>query len=157
MDLKRNIPSKIQPPSQFKTTQAVNPLLNIANASTPVRTRVVKPSSQLNSTPVNTNKIGVPSKSPTISNKENDEGNTKAAKKPKMFEKNINLSPIMALNRKMSEAPVYEQRSFTPTGFRRQESLSNINKPFGYESKNECMFAQTLKESRNSNNFQSLL
>ena len=69
MDLKRNFPSKIQPSAQIKTTQLINPLLNIANASTPVRTRVVKPSSQLNSTPVNSHKIGVPSKSPTISNK----------------------------------------------------------------------------------------
>ena len=69
MDFKRNFPSKIQPPTQMKSAQLVNPLLNIANASTPVRTRIVKPSSQLNSTPVNPNKIGMPAKSPAISNK----------------------------------------------------------------------------------------
>lgn len=53
-----------------------------------------------------------------------------------MAEKNINLSPIMALNRKMSEASKYEQRSFTPTGFKRQESMSNLAKQFGQDSKN---------------------
>ena len=69
MDLKRNFASKNQAPTQMKGSQLVNPLLNIANASTPVRTRIVKPSSQMNSTPVNPHKIGVPSKSPTVSNK----------------------------------------------------------------------------------------
>ena len=69
MDLKRNNPAKIQPPTHIKATNLMSPLLNIANASTPMRTRIVKPSSQLNSTPVNTHKIGVPAKSPTISNK----------------------------------------------------------------------------------------
>ena len=69
MDLKRKGGSNIQPPTQIKATHLINPLLNIANASTPVRTRVVKPSSQMNSTPVNSHKIGNPVKSPTPSNK----------------------------------------------------------------------------------------
>lgn len=40
-------------------------------------------------------------------------------KRPKITEKNINLSPIMALNRKMSEGPRLEKRSFTPTGIKK--------------------------------------
>lgn len=73
MDFKSNFISNIQPPTQIK----INPIINIANASTPVRMRIVKPGTQLNSTPVNVHKIGVPSKSPAQSNKENDEGNYK--------------------------------------------------------------------------------
>ena len=105
MELNRKFSSNIQLPSQMRAAQLTNPLASISKASTPVRTRVIKPSSQMNSTPVNPHKFGVPVRSPVASNKENDEGNTKIAKKPKMFEKNINLSPIMALNRKMSEGP----------------------------------------------------
>ena len=48
------------------------------------------------------------------------------AKKPKITEKNINLSPIMALNRKMSEGPRLEKRSFTPTGIRKEDSLGSL-------------------------------
>lgn len=121
MDLKRNYSSNIQPPTQIKANHLVNPIAAITNASTPVRTRVIKPSSQLNSTPVNVHKIGVPAKTPTILNKQNDSGNCKLSlKKPKVTEQNINLSPIMALNRKMSEGPQLQYRSFTPTGFKRQ-------------------------------------
>lgn len=69
MDLKRNYSSNIQPPSQIKSTHIVNPLNAIPNASTPVRTRVIKPGSQLNSTPVNVHKIGGALKSPTAGNK----------------------------------------------------------------------------------------
>ena len=89
MDLKRNYSSNNQPSPNIKSSHLINPLLNIANASTPVRTRVVKASSQMNSTPINSHKISVPAKSPLASNKENEEGNTKAAKKPKLSEKNI--------------------------------------------------------------------
>jgi len=69
MDFKRNYCSNIQPPTQIKATHLVNPLAALPNASTPVRTRVVKPGSQLNSTPVNVHKIGIPIKSPTATNK----------------------------------------------------------------------------------------
>lgn len=69
MDFKRNYSSNIQPPTQIKATHLVNPLTTLPNASTPVRTRVVKPGSQLNSTPVNVHKIGIPIKSPTATNK----------------------------------------------------------------------------------------
>lgn len=69
MDLKRNYHSKIQPPTQIKGNHIINPLVHIANASTPVRTRIIKPGSQLNSTPVNVHKIGIPAKSPALSNK----------------------------------------------------------------------------------------
>jgi hypothetical protein len=69
MDLKRNYSSNIQPPSQIKASHIVNPLTTIPNASTPVRTRVVKPGSQLNSTPVNVHKIGGALKSPNNINK----------------------------------------------------------------------------------------
>ena len=141
MDLKRIHQAKIQPPTQIKGSHFVNPLLNIANASTPVRTRVVKPSSQLNSTPANYNKIRAPSTSPALSNKGHDENYSKAAKKPRLGDKNINLSPIMALNRKMSEGPKLD-RPLTPNGFRRQESMANFA---AQESRNEYMFGQTLK------------
>ena len=73
MEFKRNIPPHIQPPNN-KTSPLIQPLLNIAKASTPVRTRIVKPGSQMNSTPINIHKIGNPPKSP-LSNKENSETN----------------------------------------------------------------------------------
>ena len=69
MDLKRNYCSNIQPPTQIKANPLLNPLITISNASTPVRTRIVKPGSQLNSTPVNVHKIGAPIRSPVLSNK----------------------------------------------------------------------------------------
>jgi hypothetical protein len=69
MDFKRNFSSNIQPPTQIKSNHIVNPIAGISNASTPVRTRIIKPGSQLNSTPVNVHKIGVPAKTPTILNK----------------------------------------------------------------------------------------
>jgi hypothetical protein len=69
MDFKRNYISSIQPPTQIKSNHIVNPLVTITNASTPVRTRIIKPGSQLNSTPVNVHKIGIPAKTPTILNK----------------------------------------------------------------------------------------
>lgn len=69
MDLKRNYSSNIQPPTQIKANHLVNPLVGIEKASTPVRTRIIKPGAQLNSTPVNVHKIGAPAKSPTILNK----------------------------------------------------------------------------------------
>lgn len=69
MDFKRNYTSNIQPPTQIKANPLITPLINISNASTPVRTRIVKPGSQLNSTPVNVHKIGIPAKSPALSNK----------------------------------------------------------------------------------------
>lgn len=68
MEFKRNYSSNIQQ-SQVKTSPLIQPLLNIAKASTPVRTRIVKPGSQLNSTPVNVHKLGNTTKSPSISNK----------------------------------------------------------------------------------------
>lgn len=84
MDFKRNYSSNTQQPTHIKTNHIVNPLVAIANASTPVRTRVVKPSGQLNSTPVNVHKIGIPAKSPVI-NKENDSGHNRLAlKKPQI-------------------------------------------------------------------------
>lgn len=69
MELKRNFNSNIQPPTQIKGSHIINPLIQISNASTPVRTRIIKPGSQLNSTPVNVHKIGMPAKSPALSNK----------------------------------------------------------------------------------------
>ena len=69
MDLKRNYQTNIQPPTQIKSNHLVNPNVAITNASTPVRTRIIKPGSQLNSTPVNVHKIGIPAKTPTILNK----------------------------------------------------------------------------------------
>ena len=69
MEFKRNYSSNIQPPTQIKANNLMNPISGITNASTPVRTRIIKPGSQLNSTPVNVHKIGMPAKSPTILNK----------------------------------------------------------------------------------------
>lgn len=69
MDLKKNHSSNIQNPSQIKNGILGNPLISIANASTPVRKRLIKPGSQMNSTPVNIHKIGSQIKSPTLSNK----------------------------------------------------------------------------------------
>lgn len=69
MELKRNYSSNIQPPAQIKSTHLMNPIAGISNASTPVRTRIIKPGSQLNSTPVNVHKIGMPARSPTALNK----------------------------------------------------------------------------------------
>ena len=74
MEFKRNFSSNIQS-NQGKSSPLIQPILNIAKASTPVRTRVVKGGSQMNSTPVNIHKIGNLTKSPTISNKENDNHN----------------------------------------------------------------------------------
>lgn len=45
MDLKRNYSSNIQPPTQIKGANIVNPLITITSASTPIRKRIVKPSS----------------------------------------------------------------------------------------------------------------
>ena len=75
MQFKRNYSSNIQQ-SQVKTSPLLQPLLNIAKASTPVRTRIVKPGSQMNSTPVNVHKIGNPARSPGITNKENDQNSS---------------------------------------------------------------------------------
>jgi hypothetical protein len=69
MDLKRNYSSNIQAPNQIKGSHLINPIVDICKASTPVRTRIIKPGSQLNSTPVNVHKIGVPARSPAILNK----------------------------------------------------------------------------------------
>jgi hypothetical protein len=69
MDLKRNYSSNIQPPTQIKVNPLLNPLINISNASTPVRTRIIKPGNQLNCGLPTTHKIGIPIKSPTINNK----------------------------------------------------------------------------------------
>jgi hypothetical protein len=69
MDLKKNYSSNIQPPTQIKVNPLLNPLINISNASTPVRTRIIKPGTQLNCGIINTHKIGIPSRSPTITNK----------------------------------------------------------------------------------------
>ena len=74
MEFKRNFSSNMQS-NQGKSSPLIQPILNIAKASTPVRTRVVKGGSQMNSTPVNIHKIGNLTKSPTISNKENDNQN----------------------------------------------------------------------------------
>ncbi len=75
MEFKRNYTSHIQQ-SQVKTSPLIQPLLNIAKASTPVRTRIVKPGSQMNSTPINLHKIGNPVKSPGLNNKENDQNSS---------------------------------------------------------------------------------
>lgn len=75
MEFKRNYSSNIQQ-SQVKTSPLIQPLLNIAKASTPVRTRIVKPGSQMNSTPINVHKIGHPNKSPALTNKENDQNSS---------------------------------------------------------------------------------
>ena len=69
MDLKNKYSANSQAPTHIKSTHLINPLSTIPSASTPVRTRVLKPSSQLNSTPVNANKLGIPVKSPSANNK----------------------------------------------------------------------------------------
>ena len=74
MEFKRNYSSNIHQP-ETKQNLLIQPLLNIAKASTPVRTRIVKPSSQINSTPLNPHKI-ISIKSNTPTNKENDHSNT---------------------------------------------------------------------------------
>ena len=74
MEFKRNYSSNFQP-NQGKSSPLIQPILNIAKASTPVRTRIVKAGTQMNSTPVNIHKIGNLTKSPTLSNKENDSHN----------------------------------------------------------------------------------
>lgn len=58
MDLKKNYSTKIQPPTQIKANINGVPLANLASASTPIRKRVLKTSSQMNSTPINIHKIG---------------------------------------------------------------------------------------------------
>lgn len=83
--------------------------------------RVVKPQSQLNSTPVNVHKITIGSRSPVMNNKENDEGNRCFAPQNKLeINPSGNLSPIMALHRKNAQVTSPSQRSFTPLGFKRQ-------------------------------------
>lgn len=56
MELKRNPLGQLTP-NQHKQSQIMQPFINISKASTPVRTRVVPPGSQMNSTPINLNKI----------------------------------------------------------------------------------------------------
>ena len=69
MEMKRNPMGQMQP-NQLKQSNLMQPFINISKASTPVRTRVVAGGTQLNSTPININKIvGNIHKSP--SNKEN--------------------------------------------------------------------------------------
>lgn len=75
MEFKRNYSSNIHQP-ESKQNLLIQPLLNIAKASTPVRTRIVKPNSQMNSTPVNVHKIVNIKKSTTPTNKENDHTNS---------------------------------------------------------------------------------
>jgi hypothetical protein len=112
MELKRN-PMGQFPPTGSKQSTLIQPFINISKASTPVRMRVIPPGSQLNSTPVSINKIvGQMHKSPN--NKENFQNNLP---KNDVFAKNdfsskmhgarndqenrVNLSPILALNRKL--------------------------------------------------------
>ena len=73
MELKRN-PLGQTSLHQSKQGTLMQPLLNISKASTPVRTRVIGGTSQLNSTPISINKIaGNLHKSPN--NKENYRNN----------------------------------------------------------------------------------
>jgi hypothetical protein len=72
MEIKRNPMTQVYSQKQNNLMQ---PLLNISKASTPVRTRVLNPHAQPNSTPINFNKIaGNVHKSPN--NKENYHSNT---------------------------------------------------------------------------------
>ena len=73
MDIKRS-PLNQSPFNRPKQTNLMQPFINISKASTPVRTRLVATGSQMNSTPVNINKMtGNVPKSP--SNKENFQSN----------------------------------------------------------------------------------
>jgi hypothetical protein len=73
MDIKRNSASN-NTLFNSKTNNLIQPLISISKASTPVRTRIIGSHSQLNSTPINFNKVGITSnKSPN--NKENHNGN----------------------------------------------------------------------------------
>ena len=127
MDLKNKYSSNSQGPTHIKSTHLINPLLTIANASTPVRTRIIKPSSQLNSTPVNPNKLGIPVKPPATNNKENEDSNLRNSRRSFFGDKNSNQSPVMAFNRNQSDILKPESRSLTPKNFRRQEPFSNLD------------------------------
>jgi hypothetical protein len=106
---------------QGKQNSLIQPLLSIAKASTPVRTRIVKAGSQMNSTPINGQKLPQALKSPSMSNKENTGNNTYAeGKKPNISLQPNHLSPVLGMNRKLMEASNHEIRSYTPTGFKRQ-------------------------------------
>ena len=110
MDIKRNV---AQQQSQAKTN-LMTPLLNIAKASTPLRTRVLQ-NTHPNSTPITVNKIvGTIHKSPN--NKENYQYNPHQyegyflllARNRKQYTENnnrINLSPVLSLNRKLTQGP----------------------------------------------------
>lgn len=56
MEIKRNPMSQI-PQNNPKQSHLMQPFINISKASTPVRTRVIAPGSQMNSTPISINKI----------------------------------------------------------------------------------------------------
>ena len=58
MEVKRNpISSGSLNGGNLKSTNLMQPFISISKASTPIRTRVIGGSSQLNSTPINLNKI----------------------------------------------------------------------------------------------------
>lgn len=64
----------------------------------------------------------------------------------------------MALNRKMSEGPNLEQRSFTPNGIKKQSSLANIIERIDNgNQKGQNFFGQTLQDSKSSNSFKNML
>jgi hypothetical protein len=158
MDLKRNYQSVIQPPTQIKINALLNPLLNITNASTPVRTRVIKPGTQLASTlpchpkPLSTSRSPLP-------NKENDELNHNLVfSKAEPLKNNINLSPILALNKRLQEGPKLELRSLTPPDFKHLHETTTFNEGSLREhSSNEQAFSLAIKESKNFNPLKSML
>lgn len=124
MELKRNL-AGLGPSPHQKQTSMMQPFINISKASTPVRTRLVPPHAQPSPSPITNNKL-VANIQKSPNNKENHhanhhrpEGEGTLFRSGKQFdaENRINLSPILSLNRKLTEGPRFQpKKSLTPEG-----------------------------------------